>query len=117
MFDYRLTAIINNRFTIASLSFHGDEIITIVTASDGEITFFIAKRMVKMSKNLLLIDGHGLAFRGFYALPETLSAADGTPTNAILGFTTMLLNGLDKWGPDRVGLFLIQRGQRDAMNF
>ena len=62
-----------------------------------------------MSKNLLLIDGHGLAFRGFYALPETLFAADGTPTNAILGFTTMLLNGLDKWWPDR--------GQRDVMNF
>ncbi len=63
-----------------------------------------------MSKNLLLIDGHGLAFRGFYALPETLSAADGTPTNAILGFTTMLLNGLDKWGPDRVGLFFDPKG-------
>ncbi len=63
-----------------------------------------------MSKNLLLIDGHGLAFRGFYALPETLSAADGTPTNAILGFTTMLLNGLDKWSPDRVGLFFDPKG-------
>jgi DNA polymerase-1 len=66
--------------------------------------------MVNMSKNLLLIDGHGLAFRGFYALPETLSAADGTPTNAILGFTTMLLNGLDKWSPDRVGLFFDPKG-------
>ena len=63
-----------------------------------------------MSRNMLLIDGHGLAFRGFYALPETLTAADGTPTNAILGFTTMLLNGLDKWSPDRVGLFFDPKG-------
>lgn len=63
-----------------------------------------------MGRNMLLIDGHGLAFRGFYALPETLTAADGTPTNAILGFTTMLLNGLDKWSPDRVGLFFDPKG-------
>lgn len=63
-----------------------------------------------MSKDLLLIDGHGLAFRGFYALPETLAAADGTPTNAIVGFTTMLLNGLDKWKPERVGLFFDPKG-------
>ena len=63
-----------------------------------------------MDKKMLLIDGHGLAFRGFYALPETLTAADGTPTNAVVGFTTMLLNGLDKWKPDRVGLFFDPKG-------
>lgn len=63
-----------------------------------------------MTKKLLLIDGHGLAFRGFYALPETLTASDGTPTNAIVGFTTMLLNGLDKWKPDRIGLFFDPKG-------
>lgn len=63
-----------------------------------------------MGKELLLIDGHGLAFRGFYALPESLTAPDGTPTNAILGFTTMLQNGLDKWEPDRVGLFFDPKG-------
>lgn len=58
-----------------------------------------------MKKEMLLIDGHGLAFRGFYALPETLSAPDGTPTNAILGFTNMLVKCLDEWQPDGVGLF------------
>ena len=63
-----------------------------------------------MNKEMLLIDGHGLAFRGFYALPETLTAADGTPTNAVLGFTSMLLNGLDKWNPGRVGLFFDPKG-------
>jgi len=39
-------------------------------------------------KPLVLVDGHGLAFRAFYALPP-LSAPDGTPTNAILGFLNM----------------------------
>ena len=68
------------------------------------------QRMIIMDKKMLLIDGHGLAFRGFYALPETLTAADGTPTNAVVGFTTMLLNGLDKWKPDRVGLFFDPKG-------
>ena len=38
---------------------------------------------------VLIIDGHGLAFRAFYAV-SPLSAPDGTPTNAILGFMNML---------------------------
>ena len=63
-----------------------------------------------MSKELLLIDGHGLAFRGFYALPATLAAADGTPTNALVGFTNMLVKCLDEWGADGVGLFFDPHG-------
>ena len=63
-----------------------------------------------MSKELLLIDGHGLAFRGFYALPATLAAADGTPTNALVGFTNMLTKCLDEWGIDGVGLFFDPHG-------
>ena len=34
-------------------------------------------------KKILLIDGHGIAFRAFYAIPE-LNAPDGTPTNALV---------------------------------
>ena len=46
-------------------------------------------------KQILLVDGHGLAFRGFYALPE-MTAPDGTPTQAIVGFFSMLKRlGLD----------------------
>lgn len=41
-------------------------------------------------KKVLIIDGHGLAFRAFYAVPP-LNAPDGTPTNAILGFINMLM--------------------------
>ena len=63
-----------------------------------------------MSKELLLIDGHGLAFRGFYALPPTLTAADGTPTNAVVGFTNMLVKCIDEWGADGVGLFFDPHG-------
>jgi len=63
-----------------------------------------------MKKEILLVDGHGLAFRGFYALPDTLAANDGTPTNAVLGFANMLLKGLDKWKVDGLGLFFDPKG-------
>ena len=47
------------------------------------------------ARKILMIDGHGLAFRGFYALPE-MNAPDGTPTNALLGFTNMLLKAVEE---------------------
>ncbi|MFP4482081.1 MAG: DNA polymerase [Thermovirgaceae bacterium] len=57
-----------------------------------------------LNENLvLLIDGHGLAYRAFYALPE-LNAPDGSPTQAILGFVNMLLKTLDENDPLRVGV-------------
>ncbi|MDR3264767.1 MAG: DNA polymerase I, partial [Synergistaceae bacterium] len=43
-----------------------------------------------MNDEILIIDGHGLAFRAFYAVPP-LNAPDGMPTNAILGFMNMLM--------------------------
>ena len=44
-------------------------------------------------KRLLLIDGHSLAYRAFYALPvENFATASGQPTNAIYGFASMLIN-------------------------
>jgi len=50
-------------------------------------------------RSILLVDGHALAFRAFYALPE-LNAPDGTPTNAILGFVNMLFKTIDECKPD-----------------
>ncbi len=42
---------------------------------------------------LLLLDGHSLAYRAFFALPvENFSTTDGQPTNAVYGFTSMLIN-------------------------
>ena len=60
-------------------------------------------------KQLLLVDGHGLAFRGFYALPE-MTAPDGTPTQAIVGFFSMLLKVVEEWNPDGIGLFFDPKG-------
>jgi DNA polymerase-1 len=40
---------------------------------------------------LLLIDGNSLAYRAFFALPETISTADGRPTNALYGLASMLV--------------------------
>jgi DNA polymerase I len=44
-------------------------------------------------KKLLLLDGHSMAYRAFYALPvENFSTTTGQPTNAVYGFTSMLIN-------------------------
>ncbi len=44
---------------------------------------------------LLLLDGHSLAYRAFFALPpENFSTTTGQPTNAVFGFTSMLINVL-----------------------
>ncbi len=49
---------------------------------------------------LVLIDGHALAFRAYYALPADLSTVRGELTNAIFGFTSMLLNVIRDEKPD-----------------
>ena len=53
---------------------------------------------------LLLIDGHSLAYRAFYALPEEMRTASGQATNAVYGFTSMLINLLRDHRPDRVAV-------------
>ena len=52
---------------------------------------------------VLLVDGNSLVNRAFFALPP-LSTADGQPTNAILGFLTMLLRLFDEEKPDHVAV-------------
>ena len=42
------------------------------------------------SKRLVLVDGSGYIFRAFYGLPS-MTRSDGTPVNAVYGFTSMLL--------------------------
>lgn len=51
---------------------------------------------------LLILDGHSLAFRAFYALPEDLQTTDGTFTNAVYGFTAMLIKLLQEQRPDYI---------------
>jgi DNA polymerase-1 len=54
---------------------------------------------------LLLLDGHSLAYRAFYALPvENFSTTTGQPTNAVYGFTSMLINALRDEEPTHVAV-------------
>ncbi len=54
---------------------------------------------------LLLLDGHSLAYRAFYALPvENFSTTTGQPTNAVYGFTAMLINVLRDERPTHVAV-------------
>ena len=58
-----------------------------------------------MSKRLLLIDGHSMAYRAFYALPaENFTTASGQHSNAIYGFATMLLSLLSSEKPTHVAV-------------
>ncbi|WP_354528472.1 DNA polymerase I [Nakamurella sp. UYEF19] len=54
---------------------------------------------------LLLLDGHSLAYRAFFALPvEKFSTTTGQPTNAVYGFTSMLINLLRDERPSHVAV-------------
>ncbi|HJR45650.1 MAG TPA: DNA polymerase I [Actinomycetota bacterium] len=55
---------------------------------------------------LLLLDGYSLAFRAFYALPEDLATTDGTHTNAVYGFTSMLIKLMQEQRPDYIACCL-----------
>jgi DNA polymerase I len=54
---------------------------------------------------LLLLDGHSLAYRAFFALPvENFSTTTGQSTNAVYGFTSMLINVLRDEAPTHIGV-------------
>jgi len=53
---------------------------------------------------LLLLDGHSLAYRAFFALPPDLATTDGQPTNAVYGFTSMLIKMLQDEQPTHVAV-------------
>lgn len=50
-------------------------------------------------RELFLVDGNSLAYRAFFALPDTIATSKGTPTNAIFGFASMLVKILTEYGP------------------
>ncbi len=50
----------------------------------------------------MLIDGNSLTYRAFFALPTDLTTASGQVTNAVLGFTSMLVNLVRDHRPDQV---------------
>ena len=54
---------------------------------------------------LLLLDGHSLAYRAFFALPvDNFSTSTGQPTNAVYGFTSMLINTLRDESPSHLAV-------------
>ncbi len=56
-----------------------------------------------------LIDGYSLLYRAFYALPQSISTSGGLPTNALYGFTSMILKLLDS-DEEEVGLGVVWDG-------
>ncbi|MGI8793408.1 MAG: DNA polymerase I [Acidimicrobiales bacterium] len=53
---------------------------------------------------IMLIDGHSLAYRAFFALPTDMATASGQVTNAVFGFTSMLINLLKDHQPDGIAV-------------
>ena len=51
------------------------------------------------SRELFLLDGNSLAYRAFFALPESIGTSDGRPTNAIYGLASMLVKIIDEHHP------------------
>jgi 5''-3'' exonuclease (including N-terminal domain of PolI) len=54
--------------------------------------------MADRPQELYLIDGNSLAYRAFFALPESIATSTGFPTNAIFGFASMLVKMLTEHG-------------------
>jgi DNA polymerase-1 len=55
-----------------------------------------------------LIDGYSLLYRAFYALPQSIATSSGLPTNALYGFTSMILKLLDS--EEEVGIGVVWDG-------
>jgi DNA polymerase-1 len=53
---------------------------------------------------LVLLDGHSLAYRAYFALPDDLATTTGQITNAVYGFTTMLTKLFGEVAPDRIAV-------------
>jgi DNA polymerase I len=58
--------------------------------------------MSAAAPQLFLIDGNSLAYRAFFALPESIGTSDGRPTNAIYGLASMLVKIIDEHHPQGV---------------
>ena len=58
--------------------------------------------MAADAPELFLIDGNSLAYRAFFALPESIGTSDGRPTNAIYGLASMLVKIIDEHHPQGV---------------
>ena len=53
---------------------------------------------------VMLIDGNSLTYRAFFALPTDMATASGQVTNAVFGFTSMLINLMKDHEPDHIAV-------------
>ncbi|MBK5110869.1 MAG: DNA polymerase I [Thermoleophilia bacterium] len=51
---------------------------------------------------LFLIDGNSLAYRAFFALPDSMATSDGRPTNAVFGLASMLVKLISEYRPTQI---------------
>ncbi len=73
---------------------------------------------MRVMSKLLLLDGHSLAYRAFFALPTDMTTASGAVTNAVYGFTSMLAKVIADERPELIAVAFDAPGPtfRDAMD-
>ena len=74
----------------------------VVTGDSSGASAPPASKADKHKSRILLLDSYSLAFRAFFALPETLVTSSGQVTNAVSGFTSMLIKLESEERPDAV---------------
>jgi DNA polymerase-1 len=78
---------------IAMVAEDPDKAGTLLTADDAQ-----------RPRRLFLLDGHSLSYRAFFALPPSLATTSGQITNAVYGFTSMLIKMLAEEKPDLIAV-------------
>lgn len=73
--------------------------------AEGTVPAAVRNRtLLHMNKKLLLVDGHSLIHRAYHAYPKTLSTRTGELTNAVYGFTNLLLSAIADVVPTHVAV-------------
>jgi DNA polymerase I len=76
----------------------------VVTGADYDMAVAASKDTPGTARRLFLLDGHSLAYRAFFALPASLATSTGQITNAVYGFTSMLIKLLSEERPDLIAV-------------
>jgi DNA polymerase I len=64
----------------------------------------VVTQAAETPKRLFILDGHSLSYRAFFALPPSLATTSGQVTNAVYGFTSMLIKLLTEEHPDLIAV-------------
>lgn len=69
------------------------------TTKSSTKQFTLSPKVTGKQRTVMLVDGYGLIFRSYYALPPSLATSSGEQVNAVFGFTSMLLDVLRTQDP------------------